>query len=367
MKKDYDIGSVALIDTGIQKTKEMEDKIIGKVSFCDSTREKTIANEHGTVCAKIILKICPQLKFWDLQIFRENGNTEIAVLLNALEWCIEHKIKLIHLSLGTIDYFDKGILKEVILRLIEQGTIIVAAYHNANIKTYPASFSGVFGVRQDREGILNNYQFMFQEQDGIEIGNTLIAHWWEENERTYSNSYAAPVVTGYIAKFLKEKPQAEFVEILEFMQKCAVNNTYSTQKISKILKVKGDIEIPIVCGLNFSKGIIKSLIEMFQKEGYQVLLLQENVTELQAVPIQEYWGNEVSWEEILYTVYRIYGGDIIFLDITLKEENNIKKCQGIDLYVEYCNGTYQFYNEKIEMEVKTINEMFKGIYAQFQE
>ena len=37
------------------------------------------------------------------------GTTQITVLLEALEWCIQNKIKLIHMSLGTINYLIKNI------------------------------------------------------------------------------------------------------------------------------------------------------------------------------------------------------------------------------------------------------------------
>lgn len=182
------------------------------------------------------------MKFWDLQILQEDGTTNISVLLEALEWCISHKVKLINLSLGTIDYFDKGKLKKTVSRLSDQGTIIVAAYHNANIKSYPAIFRGVFGVRQDDEGILENYQFMFQKQKDIEIENTLIAHWWDKDKKIHSNSYAAPVITGYIARLLRENPKADFAEALKFLQIYAVKNINCKQRIKNVLKMNGNIE-----------------------------------------------------------------------------------------------------------------------------
>ena len=61
-------------------------------------------------------------------------------LLDALDWCIANKVRLLHMSLGTRNYFDVKELEGRIARLTKGGTIIVAAYHNSNMRTYPAVF-----------------------------------------------------------------------------------------------------------------------------------------------------------------------------------------------------------------------------------
>lgn len=49
-------------------------------------------------------------------------------------------------------------------RLLDADAIIVAAYHNRNIKTYPAAYPGVFGVRQDRYGLWEMVKFCFKNK-----------------------------------------------------------------------------------------------------------------------------------------------------------------------------------------------------------
>ena len=118
-------------------------------------------------------------------------------LLDALDWCIANKVRLLHMSLGTRNYFDVKELEGRIARLTKGGTIIVAAYHNSNMRTYPAVFSRVFGVRQDMSGILGQGEFLFQKIKGLEEENSIVIHWWKEN-LDCANSYAAPVLTGMI-------------------------------------------------------------------------------------------------------------------------------------------------------------------------
>lgn len=363
MEKVDNIVNVALIDGGIQDTQMLENKIIESIYFSKYIQRKEANIEHGTTCAEIIAQMCPQVKFWDMRIFEKDGTANITILIEALKWCIRHRVKLIHLSLGTINYFDKEKLQEYIIRLTEQGAIIVAAYHNANIKTYPAIFKGVFGVYQDRKGVLKNYQFMFQNQKDISRENSLIAHWWDEKENIHSNSYAAPVITGYISRFLEGYPYAKFPEVLNFLQEHAESDVFTEQKIDSVLKIREDIDVPVICGIGFPCGVMKKLKEMFEVEGFQTLLLQDMVTDTTAVPISEYWKEEVSWKQIIYTAYKIYEKDIIFLDIQKKENYYIFGCDDIDIFIQYKNGLYLFDKK----EVHKVSEMFHMICTCFQE
>ena len=101
-------------------------------------------------------------------------------------------------------------------KLLKQNTIIVAAYHNNNIRTYPACFPGVFGVRQDREGVLCENQFMFQQQAGVCCENLIVAHRWGSQGETASNSYVAPVISGYIQSFWNISQRQNFNKFQSF-------------------------------------------------------------------------------------------------------------------------------------------------------
>ncbi len=69
------------------------------------------------------------------------------------------------------------------------------------------------------------------------------------------------------------------------------------------------------------EGTIKSLKKFFDAEGYHTLLLQEDMIDIEAIPIQEYRKRGVSWSQTLYTAYRIYRSDIMFLDIQLERKD----------------------------------------------
>lgn len=366
MKSTHKNVNIALMDVGICKTKRLKDKIIERISFIHSLQEDCLLPKHGTVCAEIIETIFQQVRFWDLQILEKDGTTTIDILLHALEWCFYNNVEIIHLSLGTINYFDKKKLEDTISRLLSKGIIIVAAYHNTNIRTYPAIFNGVFGVRQDREGLLKNYQFMFQKQEGFKEENTIVAHSWQKEEDTFSNSYAAPLITGYVAGFIADNPQATFGDVKSFLQNKAVKNIFSTEKIRYVLdNANTNIEIPVLCTINFPDGGIKRLMEFFKVKCYNTLLLQECVSESDSIPLKYYWRRGISLTQVLDTTYRIYKPDAIFVDITkCKNIAEIRELK-MDAYIVYRCGRYQFLTGNIQIEVNSLDELFQVICNQF--
>ena len=105
---------LALIDNGIpyHMRNNRNQRIVHKsflASKCDPSEYKDDKSFHGAVCVGIITSICSDIELWDLNVTDSAGTTQITVLLEALEWCIQNKIKLIHKSLGTINYLIKNI------------------------------------------------------------------------------------------------------------------------------------------------------------------------------------------------------------------------------------------------------------------
>lgn len=350
---------IAVIDSGIRDEGVIGGKVTAKIDFLAvdhknmEARNKRSSCVHGTTCAKIISSICPQAYFLDLTAMQPDGTTDISKLLEALDWCAQQGVRLIHLSLGTINYFDIIPLKERISHLLDQNVIIVAAYHNQNIRTYPAAFPGVFGVRQDREGILKNGQFFVQEQTGYSYENSIVAHWWGEDGDQYSNSYAAPVITGYAARVLCENKEAGFHTVLEFLKRNAVTGMKYPQKIECVIHKnmnridkninpagKADnIEIPVIAAQG-CRAEMPMLADEFERKGFQVLLLQEKAADSRAIPIEYYGEADRPLGHILDTVDLIYNPDIIFLDYISGKAYSTEEKQEIDMLISRDHDVY---------------------------
>lgn len=361
--------NIALLDNGIfckgtLRNSITERKVFLSKEILERAEEKFVP-VHGTKCAEIIKDICPEVCFLDLRILYHEGTTELPVLLEALDWCIQNEIKLIHMSLGTVSYFDINPLEIRIKKLISQGTIIVAAYHNRNIRTYPAAFSGVFGVRQDRYGILSSNQFMFQEQQGGNRENSIVAQGKEMDRKKQANSYAAPVVTGYIARFLNQHPDAEFQEVLTYLDECSVHGKVYPDRLGNTVR-KGDIEIPVIAGIGLYDREISWLSRQFEEKGYQVLLLQECLTDSSAIPIEYYSGKDISLANILYTVNWIYEPNIIFLDFISYQRQDRLKFPEIDIFIFYEDKTYKLYGDKLIGVTRELEEIYDIICRYYE-
>lgn len=342
----------AVIDSGIYVNGELEGKVTNRIEFLGGNERKRNGEWqefiHGTTCAEIISGICPQVKFIDLRAMCRDGTTQINKLLEALDWCLFNKIKLIHLSLGTINYFDIKLLENKIRKLRYQDTMIVAAYHNLDIRTYPAALPGVFGVRQDRKGILEENQFLFQAQEGYNYENTIVAHWRGEAGNKPANSYAAPVITGYVAKLLAVNKNVDFHTALESLKRIGKSDKQYPDEIQNVIQSSNvELKIPVIAGEGLCHKELQILADWFENEGYQVLLLQEQLTAPNAIPMDYYAGKGVSLEHILHTVDKVYEPDIIFLDFNLRKiageseetvsigEVEEPKDTLIDMYISY--------------------------------
>lgn len=354
--------NVALLDNGISYKDSIKNKIFYKKEFLTYKNLKPV---HGTTCAEIISSICSDVQFWDLRILYQDGTTKTSILVEALEWCIRNKMKLIHMSLGSIDYFDIKRLEPSIKKLKAQDAIIVAAHHNINIKTYPATFSGVFGVRQDYHGILKDNQFIFQEQRDINRENSIVAHWWRNDGENPANSFAAPVVTGYIAKFLNKKPEANFGSVMNFLEERAIKGKAYPDRIGNIIGKDENIEIPVIAGVGLHYEEMRKLTKLFQKKDYQTLLLQERVTDVKAIPIDYYGGAKASLAQILYTVNWIYKPDVILLDFMSSRKKYLVQLSDIDVYLFFENQIYKIYAEKLIGTTKVLEETYDIICRYF--
>lgn len=160
---------------------------------------------HGTNCALIIKKYCPEAVFSSIRVLDDNGKGILDKIRPALEWCYQNNVRLANLSLGTTHFQDKAIIRDVINYYANKGMLIVAASANNDYTTYPASFSNVIGVAAgqtfgigDESHQQKGVDFLSPSGHEIMIGENAV-------KLTESNSYAAPYVTAMIGNLLMQE------------------------------------------------------------------------------------------------------------------------------------------------------------------
>jgi subtilisin family serine protease len=170
---------------------------------------------HGTSCAGIVRRAAPQARLTSIRVLGERLSGKGMVFAAGLRWAIQNGCRVVNLSLSTgrDDYF--GIFHEIADEAAFAGTILVCATNNVPAPTYPGQFSSVISVAA-HDG---NDPFSIDANPappvdfgapGIDIevpwqnGGTIVAT---------GNSFAAPHVTGLVARILSKHPHLTPYEV----------------------------------------------------------------------------------------------------------------------------------------------------------
>jgi hypothetical protein len=182
---------------------------------------------HGTVCAGIIRKYAPSTALSSVKILGENFRGLPRQLNRAIDYCVEKKIRVIHLSLGTIAPADFPGIRETVNRAFRKGHVIVAAVNNKNIYTCPASLANVIGVQCDRGGEYAGGRLRPAVCSPIGVdffclaNHALIDRLGQPFVTYESNSFAAPLVTARAASLLADNPALSFDQLKSALGKMA--------------------------------------------------------------------------------------------------------------------------------------------------
>lgn len=277
--------TVAFIDDGVYKDEEIplpcpaaENYIIEDDTFIRENipSELSISN-HGTICYWIFASVVERRDYRviSLNILDvETSKCRLSDFCLALEWCYEHEIDMICMSIGTIQYQDFIPLSNHLEKLYKKGVIMVAACSNRNTYCYPASSEYVIGVRH-LPG-LNYGQYCYFECDPIciEIGCHCTYSELESiinEEIGVYNSFSAPYIAGIIfQKMLGDSMTFEQVKM--FMnEKAKFHKKLTYNEYKKMLPCwENELEIPIVWYITCEKERlnVKSLCKCLRENGY---------------------------------------------------------------------------------------------------
>ncbi|WP_185967573.1 S8 family serine peptidase [Clostridium sp. HBUAS56010] len=181
---------------------------------------------HGSICSAIIQKYSPYAQIGSIKILDSNTKKgDCFKLKKAIFWCIEHNVKIIHLSLGTVSASDYSSLLNIINQAYENGIIIISACKNGSNFSYPATFSNVIGVQCDPQLQGDAYYAKTPNYHGIDFFSSASHELKELQSTPYQgltpvcNSYAAPVITAKIYAILLKHPYKNFDQIKEDLNK----------------------------------------------------------------------------------------------------------------------------------------------------
>lgn len=270
-----------LIDSGIDTKNNYLNNTLGGIFFSLDENKEIITSEnyndsngHGTMCASIIKTVCSIAKPFVIKIVNDKGLTSYKLLVKALEYSMKLDIKIICISLATINknaYFD---IFNVCNNLKNNGKIIISSLHNNYLESYPASLASVIGIAgNDFNGNLN--EFWFNSKNKIQgIFDGIPQFVCTKNSRFElfkGNSKATSLATGNVLNIIKGKREYSFEDINFYMDKTSSNNKWDNSELvlSKTFKfIDKDIILE-------DRDLMIKILEVINKKNNKNLKLKE--------------------------------------------------------------------------------------------
>ena len=223
--------NIGIIDSGIDKNDVEKGRISKEYCFnYNSSSEGNDVDEninslkHGTICALVIEKYCPNSRFLSARILNNNGRGTIYRIESSLDVCNKNNVKLVNISLGTTHFQDKRIVRRTVNHYANKGMILVAATSNDGKTTYPASLSNVISVAVGEDVRVDQN---VQHQTGIDFiapSDHEITMEGVSFRLGQSNSYAAPYITALVGNLISAKGSMTVDEIRD--QLCEGGNSF---------------------------------------------------------------------------------------------------------------------------------------------
>lgn len=213
---------VAIIDTGIDVYDSNLKKFFRYNNDFQIMNEKLTLNindshGHGTLCAKTIIEICPNVEIYPIKIFDEDGGTNSLNLVKALEKLINSEIDLINISASTLNSIYKEELEHICDSLHKNGKVIICSHHNKakENESYPTYFKSVIGVKGNSR-ICRDEDYIYKKNEDIQMYTNSKECFFEFNNKVThfgKNSRAAAVATGIIANIYTRFGKLKFEDL----------------------------------------------------------------------------------------------------------------------------------------------------------
>ena len=226
--------TVAVVDSGVDGSHPAVGAVDRAVALrWDPEAQEVTSSEgphddlfgHGTACAGIIRRAAPDAAIWSVRVLGSRLTGKGVVFAAGLRWAIRQGARVVNLSLSTgrEDYF--GLFHEIADEAAFAGVVLVCASNNVPAPTYPAEFSSVISVAahdgRDPFGLdANPAPPVDFGAPGIDIrvpwlsGSTIVAT---------GNSFAAPHVTGLVARLLSKHRHLTPYEVKTVLRAVASN------------------------------------------------------------------------------------------------------------------------------------------------
>jgi subtilisin len=180
---------------------------------------------HGTACAAIIRRAAPASRITSVRVLGSRLSGKGEVFATGLRWAISHGAQVVNLSLSTGKDEMFSLFHEVADEAAHAGVVLVCAMNNILAPTFPSQFSSVISVAAcDGD---DPFQLLANPSPPADFGAPGIdlELAWMDGGRIVAtgNSFAAPHVTGLVARLLSKHPTLTPYQVKAVLRSVAVN------------------------------------------------------------------------------------------------------------------------------------------------
>lgn len=224
---------VAVIDSGIDADHPAVGAVTGYVAVeigPDGTILDTAPHRdlfgHGTACAGIIRNLAPECELYSVRVLGEQLIGRGAAFAAGLRWAVEAGMQVCNLSLGTTRAQFFADLQAVADLAAFRHVTLVAAANNSPQPSYPSMFASVISVtaQDTTRHTINPTPPAEFGAPGVNIRTPWLDGGWLT---TTGNSFAAPHISGLVARLLERHPEATPAQVRTILRALAANATPS--------------------------------------------------------------------------------------------------------------------------------------------
>jgi subtilisin family serine protease len=163
---------------------------------------------HGTACAGIIHSLAPDAELISVKVLGADMTGTGLHLAAGIHWAIEHGARIVNLSLGTTKRDFYAVLHELADNAYFRQIILIAAANNVAVHSYPSLYASVISVACQEDA--DPLHYCYNPSPPVEFSapgiDVRIAWSGDSYVRGTGNSYAAPHITGLVARMLERWP-----------------------------------------------------------------------------------------------------------------------------------------------------------------
>ena len=226
---------VAVIDSGIDAGHEaVGGRVEGYVAISEGpnglvydTSPHDDSFGHGTACAGIIRGLAPDCELHSVKVLGAGLTGRGVVFAAGLRWAIEQGMHVCNLSLGATkkDFF--GVFHELADLAYFRNVALVTAANNMPVPSFPSVYASVISVASHDEK--DPERFFYNPAPPVEFGAPgidLRVAWLDGGWiTTTGNSFAAPHITGVVARIRARHPQLTPFELKAVLLALSANLT----------------------------------------------------------------------------------------------------------------------------------------------